>query len=233
MSVKKILYAIFIFFCTTKCFGQDTVEKTNRLTDKVVEKFHVLKDNQQIKNGPYQAFYKRKTPIAIGHYTKGKKTGLWYFYNINSALLQVYNYDKDSLRYEAREDTTSNFRYLIDKELSYTDKVTKPIKAGGRYYGYLPYLGLYQTPFDPYYYGTSDCAAIIELLISPMGRLADYKVRVVSGDLEFDQTVTMDIRLFKEEDKKFIPATYNGQPVLSRIIIRCLVTKGGGLDFFR
>jgi len=231
ISMKKILPFIFILFLITTCFAQDTIQKSNRLTDKLIEKFYVIKDNQQIKQGPYIALYKRKIPIAIGHFTKGKKSGLWYFYNINRALFQVYNYDKDSLRYEAREDINSNFRYLVDKELTNTDRVTKPIKAGGRYYGYLPYLGLYQTPFDPYYYGTSGCGAIIELLISPLGRLASYKVRVVSGELEFDQTVSMDVSLFKEEDRKFIPATYNGEPILSRIIISCRVTQGGGLNF--
>ncbi|MGZ3764244.1 MAG: hypothetical protein ACXVA2_06250, partial [Mucilaginibacter sp.] len=212
-------------------FGQETVEKKNRLTDDVIEKFHVLKANEGIKSGLYQALYKRKTPIAVGNYTKGKKTGVWRFYNPRGNLFQTYNFDKDSLKYEAREDISSSLRYLIDKEISDTDKVTKPMKIGGRYYGYLPYLAMYKIPFDPYRYGVPNCVAIVELLISPMGRLAEYKVRSVCSIFDYDQTITLDVNLFKEQDKQFIPATYNGEPVLSRIIIRCRITDSGGLDF--
>jgi hypothetical protein len=231
--VRKILFFIFTFFCIANCLAQETIEKKNRLSDNVTEQFTVVKTDEQLKDGPYQAVYKRKTPIAMGNYTKGKKTGLWRFYDSKSKLMQIYNYDKDSLKYEAHEyANASDFWYAIDKEIADTDKVTKPIKAGGRYYGYLPYLGLYKIPFNPYEYGTSGCVAAIELLISPLGRLAEYKVHAFCSLLEYDQTVRMDVNLFKEEDKKFIPATYNGEPVLSRIIIKCRVTESGSLDFF-
>jgi hypothetical protein len=233
MYLKKFLPAIFILFFITNCFSQETIEKKNRLTDEVTERFHVLKNNEQIKEGLYQALFKRKLAVASGKYTQGKKTGVWYFYNNKGTVVQIYNYDKDSLRYESREDTTSSLRYLIDKVISDTDKVTKPIKVGGRYYGYLPYLGLYKIPFNPYEYGTFDLAAVVELLISPLGRLAEYKVHLFSPYNNYNPITTMDIRLFKEEDRKFIPATYNGKPVLSRIIISCRVTIDGGLDFLR
>lgn len=233
MPLKKILIFLFSFFCLINCNAQEIIEKKNSITDHIIEKFQVLKDNEQVKDGPYQALYRHKTPIALGIFSKGKKTGLWRFYNPSGKLMQIYNYDKDSLKYEAKEYASqSGFWYLIDKEITDTDKVTKPIKAGGRYYGYLPYLGLYKIPFNPYEYGTSDCVAVIELLISPLGRLAEYKVRSVCNMLEYDQTIKMNVNLFKEEDKKFIPATFNGEPVMSRIVIKCKVNDNGGLDFF-
>jgi hypothetical protein len=232
MPLKKIPIFIFCFFYFISCFAQETIEKKNRLNNNITEIFQVLKDNEAIKNGPYEAFYKRQTPIAMGNYTKGKKTGQWRFYNSKSKLMQIYNYDSDSLRYEAREFTnTSDFGYAVDKVISDTDKITKPIKAGGRYYGYLPYLGLFKVPFSTYEYSTAGGVAIIELLISPLGRLADYKVHAVCDFIQYDQTVTMDVNLFKEEDKKFIAATYNGEPVMSRILIKCRITENGGLDF--
>jgi len=233
MPFKKLFSILLIFFCLPECYAQETVEKKNRLTDNVTERYFVLKNNDQVKDGLYQALYKRKTAIASGKFTNGKKTGMWYFYDPKGAVIQTYDYTKDSLIYEGREDTTSDFRYLIDKLITDTDRVTKPMKAGGRYYGYLPYLGLYRTSFDPYVYGTGGYVAVVELLVSPLGRLASYKVRLVSvwsGD--FDQTTNMDIKLFKEEDRKFIPATFNGEPILSRIVIKCRLTTSGGLDFF-
>jgi hypothetical protein len=233
MSIKNILLLTFSFIYAINCFSQEIIEKKDRLNDNVIEKFEVLKDNEQVKSGPYQALYKRKTPIAMGNFATGKRTGLWRFYDPKGRLMQIYNFDKDSLKYEAPEYTaTSDFWYIIDKEISDTDKITKPLKAGGRYYGYLPYLGLYKIPFNPYQYGTPGCMAVVELLISPLGRLAGYKVRAVCSVFDYDQTITMDVRLFKEEDKKFIPATYNGEPILSRILIKCRVTDSGGLDFF-
>ena len=232
MPLKKITTFIFCFFCLINCFAQETIEKKNRLNDNVTETFQVLKDNESVKNGPYEAVYKRRTPIAIGNYTKGKKTGLWRFYNSQNKLMQIYNYDNDSLKYEAREyANASDFWYAIDKVITDSDKVTKPVKAGGRYYGYLPYLGLFKVPFSTFEYTTAGGVAVIELLISPLGRLAEYKVHAVIGLIQYDQTVTMDVNLFKEEDKKFIPATYNGEFVMSRIMIRCRITNNGGLDF--
>ena len=230
--MKKILSITFSFFYIINCFGQETIEKKNRLNDNVIEKFRVLKDHENIKNGAYEALYRRNVPIALGNFTNGKKTGLWRFYDAKGNLVEVYNYDSASVKYEAKEFTkSSDFLYAIDKVMSDTDKATKPMKVGGRYYGYLPYLGLYKLPFNPYEYGTTGCVAAVELLISPLGRLAEYKVRTMCGLLEYDQTITMSTNLFKEEDKQFIPATYNGEPILSRIFIKCRVTPDGGLDF--
>jgi len=234
MYLKKILLLIFSLLYITNCFAQETIQKKNRITDNVVEKFGVLKDNEEVKDGPYEAMYRRKVPVAMGNYTKGKKTGSWRFYDPGGKLMQIYDYDNHQLKYEAKEYTgTSDFYYTIDKEIADTDRITKPIKAGGRYYGYLPYLGMYKLPFNPYEYGTYGCVAVVELLISPLGRLASYKVRTVCNTLEYDQSITMNTKLFKEEDRQFIPATLNGEPIVSRILIRCQVKQDGGLEFIR
>ncbi|HTE02231.1 MAG TPA: hypothetical protein VK668_23240 [Mucilaginibacter sp.] len=231
--MNKILLSFLAFFFIADGFAQELVEKKGKIINNVTEVYHVLKNNEQIRQGLYQALYKRKTAVASGSYTGGKKTGNWYFYTNDGKIAQTYNYDKDSIKYEAREDTTSPIRYLIDKEITSKDRVTKPIKVGGRYFGYLPYLSFYKTPFEAAIYDIDDCYGVIELLISPMGRLAQYRVRVASGYLDFDQTIKFDVNLFKEEDKKFIPATFNGEAVLSRIIIACKVNNSGGLDFVR
>lgn len=232
MFFKNILLVICTFFWMN-CFAQDHLEKKDRLTDHVTERFHVLKSDENIKDGLYQAVYRRKTAVASGNYTNGKKTGLWYFYNTKGLVIQTYNYSKDMLQYEAREDSTSNFRYLIDKVITDTDRVTKPIKPGGRYYGYLPYLGLFKTPFDPYQYSTEGYVAVIELLVSPLGNLADYKVYLASEwTNDYNQTVHMSINLLKKEDRKFIPATFNGEPIQSRVVIKCRLDRDGGLVFY-
>lgn len=231
-TLKNYPLFVCLIFCLSDCFAQATVEKKNKLNDNVIEKFQVLKDHQDVKNGPYEALYRRRVPIAQGNYTNNKKTGMWRFYDPKGTLMQVYDYNSKTIRYEAKEYArSSDFYYGIDREISDTDKVTKPLKVGGRYFGYLPFLGLYQPPFNPYEYGTDGCVAIVELLISPLGRLADFKVRVNCSLIQYDQTISMQVNLFKEEDRQFIPATYNGQPVLSRITIRCKLKSNGELDF--
>jgi len=230
--LKNFLLVVCFLFCLADCFAQETIEKKARLNGDVIEKFQVLKEHQDIRNGPYQALYRRRVPVAQGNYTNNKKTGTWHFYDPKGKLMQVYDYDSKTIKYEAKEYAqASDFYYGIDKEISDTDKVTKPLKVGGRYFGYLSYLGLYQPPFNPYEYGTYGCVAIVELLISPLGRLADFKVRTNCSSIQYDQTITMHINLFKEEDRQFIPATYNGQPVVSRILIRCTLNSSGNLEF--
>jgi hypothetical protein len=231
MFLKNLFCFIFIL-CISNCFAQDTVEKSNHLTNDVTEKFSVLKSDGATKQGLYAAYYRRKSLIVKGNFDMGKKAGQWFFYSPTGVPLEVFDYDKNVLRYEAHEDTKSYLRYLIDKELTDSDRVSKPIKIGGRYFGYLPYLGLYRTPLDVDAYTASSFVAVIELLVSPLGRLADYKVRLVSDLLQYDQTTHMDINLFSEEDKEFLPATLNGEPILSRIVIKCRLLDGGKLDFF-
>ncbi|MBS1524069.1 MAG: hypothetical protein JST19_00380 [Bacteroidetes bacterium] len=231
MFVRTIISAIIILSGTVQCLGQEVIGKKDRLNDDITEKFFVLKDSTEIKNGQYAAYYHRKHIVAYGIYNNGKKAGKWRFFDPNGRIMEMYDYSTRTLQFEAKDNPVGNISYLLDKNVSDTDRITKPVKIGGRYFGYLPYLGLFKTPFDPSQYTTYGAAAVVELLISPMGRLADFKIHVASNFLDYDQTITMSLGLLKEEDKEFIPATFNGEPVLSRIVIRCKVTDDGGLDF--
>ena len=166
-------------------------------------------------------------------YEDDKKTGVWRFFNADGKLMQIYNYSSRQVNFEAPEDTTSNMRYLLDKVLAKGDKATKPIKTGGRYFGYLNYLRLFKLP--PAYLGhpeveLNEVKTTVELLISPGGRLADYKVHINNGVQ--DNVLKMNMNLPDEEDKIFTPATLNGEPVACRIIIRVYITEKGGLDFY-
>ncbi|WP_184549643.1 hypothetical protein [Mucilaginibacter sp. FT3.2] len=143
--------------------------------------------------------------------------------------MQNYNYTTKEILYEAPEDTTSNLRYYVDKQLTDTDRTTKPIKPGGRYYGYLPYLKLYKLPANLMDIDRYFSAAIVELLVSPGGRLAYFKVSINSGN--FSRTFNMNIDAFAEDDKIFIPATLNGDAIGCRIIIRCYIENDGTLGF--
>ncbi|MGZ3872523.1 MAG: toxin-antitoxin system YwqK family antitoxin [Mucilaginibacter sp.] len=223
---------IITLFYIANCFAQDTLNKRNWLTNSVIERFKVLKTDDQTKVGPYKAFYKRRTLVADGNYNKGKKTGLWSFYDEDSKLIEKYDYDKSEFTFEAPIDTPTDVEFRFDAQLAATDRLTRPLKPGGIYYGFIPYINTFRTPFDTYGLNMDFFDAVVELLVSPGGRLADYKVHLVSKAYQYNQTVNLDVGLFSEEDKQFTPATLNYQPILSRVFIRCSVNDDGSLDFY-
>jgi hypothetical protein len=49
--------------------------------------------------------------------------------------------------------------------------------------------------------------------------------------MDYTQTLKMDLNFFKEEDKQFIPATFNHEPIMCRIIIKCRINEDGLLVF--
>jgi hypothetical protein len=227
--LNRFLLFFTAIIITTNCFAQETVEKKTKLTDNVSLVYNVLASNQYTKQGLYQALFKKKTVVATGMFENDKKAGVWRFFDQKGQAMQIYDYTKKQLLFEAREDTSSSLRYFVDKQLDSTSKATKPVKIGGRYYGYLPYLNLFTIPKDLRDVNNEVFSAVVELLISPYGRLADYKVHLTA--VNFERTINMNINLPNEEDMIFVPATLNGEPISSRVVIRCYVTNSGHLDF--
>jgi hypothetical protein len=231
--VKKISLFIILLFCAYCCFAQDVVNGKEKLTSLVNVTYQtVIQTNKQVKQGVYRAFYKKKTLIAMGTYTNDKRTGTWHFFDRAGKQLENYNYDINKLTYEAPEDSVSNFSYVIDNKITGADRVTKPVRPGGRYFGYVPYLKVFKiTPemaeedrgFD----------VILELLISPGGRLADYNIHIRNFNSDKDlEVLSVNTDLIPEEDKVFLPATFNNQPVSSRIMIHCFTTRTNDIDMY-
>jgi len=230
-ALKTTFLLLLPLFYLTNCFGQDTIERKNRLPNNVIERYYVLKSDQKTKQGPYKAFLRRKTFIAMGNYKNDKRTGIWTFYESDGRLVERFNYNNNTLLNEAPLDTAGDISYLFDAKIKESDRLTRPLKIGGSYYGFLPYVNLFKLPFSVMDVNTNSFNAYIELLISPGGRLADYKVHLASAQYDYKQTINMDVSLFSEYDRQFIPATLNDEPILSRIIIKCYVTPYGDLDF--
>jgi hypothetical protein len=230
--LKRYLLILTALLFINNCFAQDTIEVKRKLSGDVTEIFRALAKDVNIRVGLFKAVYKKNTIVATGVYENDKKVSLWQFYDPKGTIMQSYDYSTGRLFYEAPEDTTSHLRYLADKFLKEGDKVTKPIKVGGRYYGYLPYLNLFTLPKEYAYVNRNALAARVELLVSPGGRLADYKVTVIDGDSGIAlRTINMNIKLPDPADLVFIPATLNGEPIACRIIIQCVVTNAGHLAF--
>jgi len=175
--VKRLFFIIVTLVYANNCQAQEVVKRKNKLTDMVTEKYQtIIGAGKQIKQGIYNAFYDRSTVIANGSYANDKKKGMWHFFDQNGKLIENYNYDTNSLLYEASEDSTSNIKYRIDNKVTFTDVVTKPVRPGGRYYGYVPYLRAFKLPDDMFNINREEYAVTLEILVSALGRLADFKI---------------------------------------------------------
>ena len=221
---------VTILLCAACCSAQDTVLKKEWLTESVMEKYYVLKTDKQTKQGLYQASINGKIPLASGKYADNKRTGVWHFYDTNGQLVQNFDYDTRTILYEepSTEFTKAKIVYVFDEKITDTDQVTKPIKPGGRCFGYINYIKLYKLSRDMYNVDLSQYMAVLELLVSQGGRLADIKLHLRSTD--FERITTFSPELISDDDKLFIPATINDKPVLCRIFVRCKLTPYGDLD---
>ena len=186
----------------------------------MVARYRVLKNKPDVKVGLYQLAGKKNNAIAFGMYNSNKRVGIWRFFDQNK-LMQIFDYNTYTLKYEAPEGESTTFNYVFDKKLKRTDTVTKPVRIGGRYYGYLPYLNLFEKPADLFDAPNGSIMVNIELLISPYGRLADFTYHIMIGSYARDLNV--NINVMNDEDKTFIPGTINGEPVPTRIFIKCVV----------
>jgi len=231
--LKNVILFFASLFLTLNVLAQETTQRKLRLTDNVTEVLTVLKNDKNIRQGLYQALYKRKTPVATGMFENDKKAGVWRFFDPKGQVMQVYNYTSQTLNFEAKEDTSSNLRYFVDKLLDSGSVVTKPIKIGGRYFGYIPYLQLFKLPKDLSDINRGLFSAIVELLVSPGGRLADYKVHINGATYAgvFERVINMNTHLPNPDDMVFTPATLNSEPISCRIMIKAYITDDGHLDF--
>jgi hypothetical protein len=230
--VKKLLLLTTIVLCFGDCFAQKIIERKNKLTTTVTERFEtIIEATKQVKHGVYHAFFNKKTVLASGKYVNDKKVGTWHYFDRDGTPMQNFDYDNNKLLYEAPEGSPSPLSYNIDYFIKDNDKATQPVKPGGRYFGYVPYLRLFTLPpgMDPDYYDRS--IVTFDLLISPMGRLADIVVHISRKGTGVDQMVyNINTDLISEDDKIFIPATFNKSPVASQIHVLCSMNDAGKID---
>jgi hypothetical protein len=216
-------------FCGVQvCLAQTEVIRKNKITSQVTETYNtVITTDRQVKQGPYRAMY-NKVVLAQGKYADDKRVGTWRFFDKKQRLAQIYNYDTDKLVFEAPEDSTSNFKYEIESKITDSVTITKPLKQGGRYFGYLPYLRFFKFHADLQAYDPDDINVIIELFISSMGQVAEFKIHTIAPF--YKRVMSIDPNKLYPEDKTFRPATFNNEPISSHIFISCYINKHGELD---
>jgi hypothetical protein len=229
--VKKLLLIIIAFY-GSQSFAQQVVEKKGKLTSNITEQFqYTVEGTKPVRNGLYRAFYDKKTLIASGAYKNDKKIGTWHFFSQDGEVLENYDYDNKRLLYERPEGRKSQFRYMVDDTLKDSDIVVQPIKPGGRLFGYIAYYRALKSVVHVEDLNQGNCSVLLKLLVSPMGRLADCTV-LIGCNNDTPLTFHVNTDQLTEDDKTFIPATYNKKPISSTIEIFCSINRFGEWETF-
>lgn len=223
------------FFVILSCtaFGQETLTETGTYAPDITEVYHVLKADPKVKQGLYQAFYRKKTVIAMGMYNKGEKAGMWHYYNAAGKVIQHYNFDKQHLLYSIADELSPNqLQYEFLPRPADTDSLTLPVKVGGILYGYARYINKFKVQNNVQYVEGS-MYGILQILVSPAGRLAECKLLIYAKIWKDRwQTAIIDSydlnpELLSADDKIFIPGTVNRQAVPATINIYCTIKPNG------
>lgn len=229
--MNKLLALIICFCCAHTCLAQATVEMKGNIIGDIYEKYTATLDSNKVetRTGTYTC-YRGKKIIAGGQYTNGKRSGIWHFNNRDGKEMQRFDYDNNKLLFEAPEPALSSFQYVLDYPITAKDKVTQPIKLGGRYFGYLTYVKKLRKIHDLRGLDEDNYGAVLNLLVSPMGRLADCTVVLLYKPTGQSSTYVVNTDDLPESERMFVPATYNGQAVTSRIQILCKPDDDGEIN---
>jgi len=75
--------------------------------------------------------------------------------------------------------------------------------------------------------------AVLQLLISPIGRLAECKLLVKSkASQRTIDTYVLNNELLSEDDRAFVPASINHENTLANIYILCKIQSNGHISIF-
>lgn len=229
----RVILLFFLLGTGRTLYAQETIELSDNILPGLVEKYHVLKSNNEVKEGSYHAFYKKKIIVAAGNYNHNKKTGSWYFYDPTGKVIEHYNYDKKELLYEGPKDTAQyKIEYHFDKKISNGDTVSFPVRIGGPFFGYAPYIKQFKIE-SPVLFSPNSVYAVLQLLISPIGRLAECKLLVKSkASQRTIDTYVLNNELLSEDDRAFVPASINHENTLANIYILCKIQSNGHISIF-
>jgi hypothetical protein len=102
MNRKLILLITLTTLANFSTQGQETKQIKNENKDGDLEVFHVLKSDKNIKQGPYEKYFKYSNPMTRGklltergQYDSNKKTGTWSFYWGENNMTSKGNYEND------------------------------------------------------------------------------------------------------------------------------------------
>ncbi|QKJ29662.1 hypothetical protein HQ865_07810 [Mucilaginibacter mali] len=216
--MKKLLLALFCCFAVG-AYAQDTVKKSNSV-GKFDEQFMVLKSDKKVRQGSYHLYTEKKL-VASGNYDKGKRVGVWSFYN-GDELEQQYDYTSNKV-------VLNHGSKAISCEVENTqpsDSVKAAVKIGG-------YNGLSMLVASTDFSSNADVGnnkVIHVFTLDDKGEVQSWMATIKSAD--GIKVVNQKIVDVDPEVVKFIPAMVNGKPVACTVTFNSDMKgiKGAGTD---
>ena len=200
--------AILLCLCLpSSVLGQATVKKKIKNEYPAYEEvFYVLKENPEIKHGPYQKTMRGFK--AKGQYHENKRTGTWEFIGRNGQVAQRIEFPEGIIANIERERQTRDMRILSELP----DE--KPVLIGGIDFLMSHLVNSLRYPANARRRGVQG-TVWISATITANGRMIDEKVEEGPGHGLNEEA----LRVIQMLPDDWLPGRTNGQPVDVRIAI--------------
>jgi len=209
--------ALSIAFCNA--FSQDHQTNKKTLSRHLREVYDVLKSDWKIKDGKYTVVNDQDLPVVKGWYAKGRKTGIWTYYDNDGKLVQQYDFSNDSLLLEDKDSLSAvHADFQIPAGVDDNSKLQPPYKIGGAEYGF--YLLYDERDIPPTVKSSSGKAEMTYVLtIDEKGKLESY-MEIYGGENFNDVVIRRSVKGLPAEALEYSAAKVNGQAVRSKISYR-------------
>ena len=206
----KVILLFLSCFIALGANAQDTIKKSKSV-GKFDEQFMVLKSDKNIRQGSYKLFAEKKI-VASGNYEKGKKVGIWNFYD-NDVLEQQYDYTNNKLISEVPQ---KNIVCEIDDAQS-GDVIKKAVIVGG-YNGFKFMVA--SAKFDEEALGSGINKLTHVVSLDANGKITSWSASVTNNDGV--KIIHPDYSVLPDDAALFLPATLNGQKTACTVTIRMM-----------
>jgi hypothetical protein len=214
--MKPLFYGLLLAMVPFCLFAQDHQTNKKTLSRHLREVYDVLKTDWKTKDGSYAVINDDGQTIVRGAYTKGRKSGVWSYFDYNGRLVQRFDFSDDSLVYQDRDSlSVVHNDFQIPGIVDDSAKVGAPYKIGGPEYGFYLLYDERDIPAEVRS-ATSTAQMTFILTISEKGALEAYRI-VFSGGGFNDITIPRSVKGLPREACEFAAATLDGHPVRSQI----------------
>jgi TonB family protein len=246
LSLAPLLVLLFIGIRSISQETKKVVERSSDLARNMTIKYYVLKDNRNIKHGPYtyhnngmlfiSGFYKNGKKdsvwqryntegkvIARKRYSENKRIGIWEFYDKTGAVEWLHNFNTDS-SVNVPSSALPNYVYLAQDGQWVKGRIERvPVK-------------LYST-WDWQYFLTRNLRypreaidrglqgkGVVEVTVDENGDVIDYTISPESSYTLLGEEALRIVKLFEPD---FLPAEKDGKKVKVKVPIFVQFRLGG------
>ncbi len=198
MHIIKYLSVILLYFCFLDTSAQETTLLTKKY-DFFYEQYYAFKNDTSIKHGRYLRKYKGFV-IERGVYKNGEKNGRWVYFSLNGVFEFEYDYNTKKVTKIANRQTPDEY-------------IETPVFFDGS--PLIPYIYIVNHIDYPQVAKKQDIKGKVTLAVSVNEKGRPVQLQIIEKlHPLLDKEVLRVAKTFPQ-NWNWIPATYNGQNVVS------------------